>query len=101
MLREKRNFRKLDPLMLITFLVSLSVFMTTAVDASGTFFSNPNLPDLINGDIKLTEVGHNGAGIHIFYKTPANELTDTRPENLNSSLNEAAPDVFLSLRVPW
>ena len=101
MLREKRNFRKPDPLMLITFLVSLSVFMTTAVDASETFFSNPNLPDLIIGDIKLTEVGHNGAGIHIFYKTPANELTDTRPENLNSSLNEAAPDVFLSLRVPW
>ena len=101
MLRKKRNFRKADPLMLITFLVSLSVFMTTAVDASETFFSNPNLPDLINGNIKLTKVGHNGAGIHMFYKTPANELTDTRPENLDSSLNQSAPDVFLSLRVPW
>jgi hypothetical protein len=101
MLREKRNYRKPDPLMLITFLVSLNVFMTTAVDASETFFSNPNLPDLINGNIKLTEIGHNGAGIHMFYKTPANELTDTRPENLDNSLNQSAPDVFLSLRVPW
>ena len=101
MLREKRNFRKPDPLMLITFLVSLSVFMTTAVDASETFFSNPNLPDLINGDLTLTKIGHSGAGIHMFYKTPANELTGTRPEDMNSSLNESAPDVFLSLRVPW
>ena len=101
MLRKKRNFRKLDPLMLITLLVGLSVFMTTAVDASETFFSNPNLPDFINGDITLTNIGHRGAGIHMFYKTPANVFTDTRPENLDSSLNEAAPDVFLSLRVPW
>ena len=101
MLRKKRNFRKPDPLMLITLLVSLSVFMTTAVDANETFFSNPNLPDLINGDLTLTKIGHIGAGIHMFYKTPANELTDTHSGNLNGSQNEAAPDVFLSLRVPW
>ena len=115
MLRKKCNFRKPDPLMLITLLVSLSVFMTTAVDANETFFSNmttavdanetffsnPNLPDFINGDITLTKIGHRGGGVHMFYKTPANALTETRPVSLNSSLNEAAPDVFLSLRVPW
>jgi hypothetical protein len=61
----------------------------------------PNLPDFVNGDITLTKIGHRGAGIHMFYKTPANVFTDTRPGNLDSSLNETAPDVFLSLRVPW
>ena len=37
MLTRKRFFRKPDPLMLISLLVSLSVFMTTAVDASESF----------------------------------------------------------------
>jgi len=101
MLRKKRNFRKPDPLMLITFLVSLSVFMTAAVDANETFFSKPNLPDLINGDIVLTKIGHRGAGVHMFYRTPANEFTDERPSSLYSDQNEAAPDVFLSVQIPW
>ena len=101
MLKKKCTFRKPDPLMLITFLVSLSFFMTTAVDANETFFSNPNLPDLINGDIVLTKVGHRGAGVHMFYRTPANEFTDERPSGLYSGPNETSPDVFLSFQIPW
>ncbi len=57
--------------MLVTLLVGMSVFMTTAVDASESFFSNPNLQDLLNGEITLTEVGHQGAGLHMSFQTPA------------------------------
>jgi hypothetical protein len=101
MLRKKRIIRKLDPLMLMTLLVSLSVFMTTAVDASESFFSKPNLPDLINGDIKLTEVGHRGAGFHMSFQTPINELNNAQPGIRDASQNVPAADVFLSVRIPW
>jgi hypothetical protein len=101
MLRKKRIIRTPDPLMLMTLLVCLSVFMTTAVDASESFFSNPNLPDLINGDIKLTEVGHRGAGIHMSFQTPLDEMSNTQPGKLDASQNVPAADVFLSVRIPW
>jgi hypothetical protein len=101
MMRKKRITRKLDPLMLMTMLVSLSVFMTTAVDAGETFFSNPNLSDLINGDIKLTEVGHRGAGVHMSFQTPLDDVSSATPGNRDASQNVAAADVLLSLRIPW
>ena len=101
MFQRKHFFRKPDPLMLISLLLGLSVLMTTAVDASESFFSKPNLPDLIAGDITLTEVGRSGAGIHMSFQTPAtvvqNELHDLR----NGSQSEAPADLFLSLRMPW
>ena len=101
MMRKKRIIRKLDPLVLMTLLVSLSVFMTTAVDASESFFSNPNLPDLISGDIKLTEVGHRGAGIHMSFQTPVIGMSNARPASRNAGENVPAADVLLSVRIPW
>ena len=101
MLRKKRIIRKLDPLMLMTLLVSLSVFMTTAVDASESFFSNPNLSDLIGGDIKLTEVGHRGAGIHMSFQAPVIGSSNARPAGRDASENVPAADVLLSVRIPW
>jgi hypothetical protein len=101
MLKNKRNIRKPDPLMLVTLLVSLSVFMTTAVDASESFFSNPNLPDLINGEITLTEVGHQGAGLHMSFQTPATGFMNGQSESRDASQNEPVADVFLSVRIPW
>ena len=101
MFRKKRIIRKPDPLMLMTLLVSLSVLMTTTVDAGESFFSNPNLPDLINGDITLTEVGHRGAGIHMSFQTPVNEINNAQPGNLDAGHNEPVADVFLSVRIPW
>lgn len=87
--------------MLMTLLVSLGVFMTTAVDASESFFSNPNLPDLINGDITLTEVGKGGAGIHMSFQTPATIIQNEEHDFRYGSESEAAPDLFLSVRIPW
>lgn len=101
MLRKKHIFRKLDPLMLMTLLVSLSVFMTTAVDASESFFSNPNLPDLINGDITLTEVGKGGAGIHMSFQTPATVIQNEQHDYRDGSDSVPAPDLLLSVRIPW
>lgn len=101
MMRKKRIIRKLDPLVLMTLLVSLSVFMTTAVDASESFFSNPNLPDLISGDIKLTEVGHRGAGIHMSFQTPVIGMSNAQPGSRDASENVPAADVLLSVRIPW
>ena len=101
MLRKKRIYRKPESLMLMALLISLSVFMTTAVDAGETFFSNPNLPDLINGDIKLTEVGHHGAGVHMSFQTPANNLSNTKPGNLDATQYVPAADISLSVRIPW
>ena len=101
MLKKKRNIRKPDPLMLVTLLVGLSFFMMTAVDASESFFSAPNLPDLIDGDITLTKVGHQGAGIHMSFQTPATAFANSQPESRNASQNEPVADVFLSVRIPW
>jgi hypothetical protein len=101
MLRSKRFFRKPDPLMLISVLVSLSVFMTTAVDASDSFFSKPNLPDLIAGDITLAEVGRRGAGIHMSFQTPASIVQKEQHDFRNGSQSEPAPDFFFSVRIPW
>ena len=101
MLRKKRFFRKPDPLMLVSLLVSLSVFMTSAVDASESFFSKPNLPDLIAGDLTLTEVGRSGAGIHMTFQTPATVVKNEQHDFRNGSHGEPAPDLFLSVRIPW
>lgn len=101
MFGKKRINRKPDPMMLMTLLVGLSVFMTTAVDAGETFFSNPNLSDLINGDIKLTEVGHRGAGLHMSFQTPLDDVSSAKPGNRDVDQNVAAADVVLSLRIPW
>jgi hypothetical protein len=101
MLRKKHHFRKPDPLVLMAILVGLGVLMTTAVHANETFFSNPSLPDLVNGDIVLTSIGHHGAGVRMFYKTPANEFTGELPESLHSDQNKTAPDVYLSVHIPW
>jgi hypothetical protein len=101
MLTRKRFFRKPDPLMLVSLLVSLSVLMTTAVDASESFFSKPNLPDLIAGDITLTEVGRSGAGIHMSFQTPATAVQKEQHDFRNGSRGEPAADLFLSVRIPW
>jgi hypothetical protein len=101
MLRKKHIFRKPDPLMLISLLVSLSVFMTTAVDASESFFSKPNLPDLIAGDITLTEVGRSGAGIHMSFQTPATVVQNEHHDLRNGSQSELPADLFLSVHIPW
>ena len=101
MLTRKRFFRKPDPLMLVSLLVSLSVLMTTVVDASESFFSKPNLPDLIAGDITLTEVGRGGAGIHMSFQTPATAVQNERHDFRNGSRGEPAADLFLSVRIPW
>ena len=99
MLKRNRIPHKLDPLLLMTLLVTLSVFMTTAVDAAdASFFSNPNLPDLINGDVTLAEVGHRGADIHMSFQTPVN---NERLESRDASLNVPVADLFLSVRIPW
>ena len=87
--------------MLISLLVSLSVFMTAAVDASEGFFSKPNLPDLIAGDITLTEVGRSGAGIHMSFQTPATAVQNAQQDFRNGSRGEPAADLFLSVRIPW
>jgi hypothetical protein len=99
--RRKHFFRKPDPLMLMTLLVSLGVFMTTAVDASESFFSNPNLPDLINGDITLSAVGHRGAGVHMSFQTPATIIEEEQHDYRNGTHSTPAPDIFLSVRIPW
>jgi len=101
MLRNKRFFRKPDPLMLIFVLVSLSVFMTTAVDAGESFFSKPNLPDLIAGNITLAEVGRHGAGIHLSFQTPATFIQKEQHDFRNGSQSEPAPDFSFSVRIPW
>ena len=101
MLRNKRFFRKPDPLVLLSVLVSLSVFMTTVVDASESFFSNPNLPDLIDGNITLTEVGRSGAGIHMSFQTPATRVENEQHDFRNGRQSEPEPDLFLSLHIPW
>jgi len=101
MLRKKCNFRKPAPLMLITVLVSLSIFLTTAVDAKETFFSNQKLDDLINGNVMLTKVGHHGAGVHMFFKNPANEFMYKESASLNGGQHKPVADISLSLRVPW
>lgn len=101
MLKKKPNIRKPDPLMLVTLLVGLSVFMTTAVDASESFFSNPNLPDLINGHITLTEVGHQGTGIHLSFQTPATAFVNSQSVNRDAGQNKSVADIFLSVRIPW
>ena len=102
MLKKNRIPHKLDPLLLLTLLVTLSVFMTSAVDAADTsFFSNPNLPDLINGDVTLAEVGHRGADIHMSFQTPVNEIYNEPLESRDASLNVPVADLFLSVRIPW
>jgi hypothetical protein len=85
----------------MTLLVSLSVFMTTAVDAGETFFNNPNLSDLINGDIKLTEVGHRGAGIHMSFQNPINDFNNAGTGARDAGRIVPAADVALSVRIPW
>ena len=101
MLKQKRFLRKPDPLMLVSLLVSLSVFTTTAVDAGESFFSKPNLPDLIAGNITLTEIGRTGGGLHLSFQTPATTVKNEQHDFRNGSLREPAADLSLSVRIPW
>jgi len=106
MLKKNRILRKLDPLLLMTLLVSLSVFMTSAVDAADeSFFSIPYLSDLFDGDAVLTKAGGHGAGVHMSFQTPADAIPNRdyndQSGGFDASMYVPAPDLFLSVRIPW
>lgn len=102
MLKKNRILRKLDPLLLLTLLVSLSVFMTSTVDAADEpFLSTPNLPDLFDGDVFLTKTGHRGADVYMSFQTPSNKVYNEQPGGLDASVYVPVPDLFMSMRIRW
>jgi len=102
MLGNKKLIRKPDPLMLLTLLVSMGVFMTTAVDAGETFFSKPSLADLWAGDIRLAEAARGDVGVHMTFQTPATVYDGgMQADNRNRQQSISPPNVYLSVRLPW
>ena len=101
MLGNKKLIRKPDPLMLLTLLVFVGMFMTTAVDAGETFFSNPDLADLLDGEVKLAEAGRGDVEFHMSFQTPASVYEGMQASSRNQQQSISLSDVYLSVRLPW
>jgi len=100
MFGNKNLIRKPDPLMLLALLVCVGVFTTTAVDAGETFFSNPTLADLRDGDLRLAEAGGGDVGVHMSFQTPATAY-DGMHAGSRRQQSVSSPNVYLSVRLPW
>jgi len=101
MFGNKNLIRKPDPLMLLTLLVCVGAFTTTAVDAGETFFSNPTLADLRDGDLRLAEAGGGDVGVHMTFQTPATAYDGMHADSRNRQQSVSSPNVYLSVRLPW
>ena len=101
MLGNKKLIRKPDPLMLLILLVSMGVFMTAAVDAGETFFTNPSLTDLLDGDVRLAEAGRGDVGLHMSFQAPASVYEGMQADNRNQQQSVSLSNVYLSVRLPW
>ena len=101
MLGNKNLIRKPDPLMLLTLLVFVGMFATTAVDAGETFFSDPGLVDLLDGEVKLAEAGRGDVGFHMTFQTPASVYERVHAGSRNQQQSISLSNVYLSVRLPW
>ena len=97
----KYTHRKPDPLKLLAILVTMAVLMTSAVDAAEPFYESLNLADLADGELMITPLGRQGAGIHMSYQDNPNQHITVNSTSLNNQPTSSTPAVFLAVRVPW
>ena len=102
----KYTHRKPDPLKLLAIVVTIAVLTTSAVDAAEpfkamSFNESLGIADLADGDLMLTPVGRQGAGIHMSYQGNTYQHDAVTGTSLNNQRNSSSPAVFLSVRVPW
>lgn len=101
MLKHKHTNRKSDSPLLLSGLLSLGVLLSTAADASDSFFKNPTFSDLQDGEVTIAGLGHRGAGLHMSVQSSSEwrQGGNTGPQAARQSA--AKPEVFLSVRLPW
>jgi hypothetical protein len=97
----KYTHHKPDPLKLLAILVTMAVLMTSAVDAAEPFYESLNLADLADGELMITPLGRQGAGIHMSYQGDPNQHITVNSTSLNNHPTSSTPAVFLAVRVPW
>jgi len=97
----KYSHRKPDPLKLLAIVVTIAVLMTSAVDAAEPFHESLNLADLADGELMITPLGRQGAGIHMSYQGNPGQYDSGKGTHLDSQPTSSSPAVFLSVRVPW
>lgn len=97
----KYTHRKPDPLKLLAIVVTIAVLMTSAVDAAEPFHRSLNLADLADGELMITPVGRQGAGVHVTYQSTPKQYDTVKGASLNTRSSGSTPAVFLSVRVPW
>jgi len=77
--------------------------MTTLSAADDSFLLHPDIDDLKDGDVMLAPIGQRGAGVRMFYKSPAGIPAASYPVS-NSGMWQADADaaaVHLSVVIPW
>lgn len=78
-----------------------TVLMSSSVAAAETFFSNPDLDDLMDGDVKVARIGQRGPGVHMSFISPA---AVRHGQTVNAGAVRQAttrPEVYLSIQFPW
>jgi len=103
MKKGKFKIRRPDSMLLLAMLVSASVLLTTAAAAAetGTFFSNPDLGDFLDGDVMLARMGHHGPAVHMSFIDPADMQLDAQGNVRSIRQIAATPEVYISVHLPW
>jgi hypothetical protein len=99
-MKIKYTNRKPDTLFLLALIVSLGVFMSTGATAAETLFGKASFSRMMDGDMKLAQVGAQGAGLHMTFKSPSREneaLYVSQADNYSSKDH----GVHLSVQMPW
>jgi hypothetical protein len=93
--------RRPDALLLLTLIVSLGVFMSTGATAADTLFSKDGFSRLMDGDMKLAQVGNQGAGLHMTFKSPSRESDALYVSRADGNYSSKDHGVHLSVQMPW
>jgi hypothetical protein len=101
MLRWKHPYRKPDPLLVLTLLVSLAVMVTSAVNAADAIDYTLDFSNLKDGEVQIVPPGHHGATMHMSYQTNPYMYEPPAIRRLDTQLPASSPTFYLSLRVPW
>jgi hypothetical protein len=99
-MKTRYSNRKPDALFLLALIVSLGVFMSTGATAGETLFSKAGFSRLMDGDLNLAEVGNNGAGLHMTFKSPSRTQNALYVSHADNHV-KSDRGVHLSVQMPW
>jgi len=99
MLNARFQIRK-QACLLLFMVAGCSTLVSTAT-AADTFFSKPDLGDLMDGDVTVARMGQRGPAVHMSFISPADVRVGKTVTASAVRQSTAMPEVYLSVRLPW